>query len=142
MKEQRRDILSPVSESSMSYYLDKASVLTARSQQILQATSRRNINNSAMSGNPHEQLHEMYLQERAVIQAARANNIVGIKDDKPPDNVVAPNNSYQRPNLNKDRSVNNNLEATCQAIMAQSNSTMQVPPGGVVVVLDKKKFKK
>ena len=93
LKEQRRDILSPVSESTMSYYLDKASVLTARSQQILQGSSRRNINNSAMPGNLHEHLNEhptaslqMYLQERAVIQAARANNLVGIKDDKPPEN--------------------------------------------------------
>ena len=144
-KDKSRGILSPVSECTMSYYLDKASMLTARSQQFLQANSRRSINNYETTGNAHDQSQaqpapslQLYLQERAVLQAARANKIVDGKDEKPPDNVVAPNNSYQRQTLNRERSVSNNLEATCQAIMAQSNSTMQVSQGPSVIVLDKK----
>ena len=141
IKDQKRDSLSPGSES---YYLDRASVLTARSQHYSQANFKRNLSNATLGGSTHDQVEQRtppqlhaYLQERAVLQAARSYNPVDGIDNKPPDNVVAPSNNHPRIHTNKDKSVNNNLEKTCQAIMEQSNSTMHVPQGGKVVVLDK-----
>ena len=143
MIDREKLVLTSVSDSAMPYYLDKA--LTARSQQLLQPNSRKGSDHVRSVGSLNEPEFpsghmQTYLQERAVHQAARSNSVICVKDDKPPDNVVAPNNSNQRINQNK-TSVNPNLEATCQAIMAQSNSTMQNPQGGVVVVLDKKNSK-
>ena len=136
-----RAVLTSVSDSAMPYYLDKA--LTARSKQLLQTNNRKVNNHLGAIGSMKEPEvpsghMQTYLQERAVHQAARTNSVIAVKDDKPPDNVVAPNNSNQRINKSKTTTINPNLEATCQAIMAQSNSTMQAPQGGVVVVLDKK----
>ena len=103
-----RAVLTSVSDAAMPYYLDKA--LTARSKQLLQPNNRKVSNHLGAIGSMKEPEvpsghMQTYLQERAVHQAARTNSVIAVKDDKPPDNVVAPNNSNQRINHSKSTNI-------------------------------------
>ena len=67
--DKEKGVLASVPDSAMPYYLDKA--LTARSQQLLQPSSRKGNNNIGPIGNIHETEVpsgplQAYLQERAV----------------------------------------------------------------------------